>query len=110
MQRNYRVHRGEDVLGYVGSDERFPGEPFEPAAAFFEIESLFAKEHELVMRAADLDQMGRVDEAESVLNDEVEPIIQQILAPGVRFEALRTILCSFECLELSIFDGRACWR
>ena len=109
MRRRYKIYRGDQLLGYVGFDDKSPCERFEPAEAFHEVEALFAREHELSMRAGNLHQSKYEHQVDNLIRD-AERVMDEILAPGVRFEAMEDILCSFECDQLSIFEGRVCWR
>ena len=109
MKRCYQVYRGDQLLGYVGLDDQSPCEPFEPADGFREVEALFAKEKEVATLACELDRTGQREQADAMFL-EADKLQDQILAPGVRFEALEAMLSSFECIGLSIFDGRICWR
>ncbi len=109
MKRRYRVFRGEVVLGYVGFDDQWPCEPFEPTDAFNEVKDLFDKEHELGRLAGEVDERGDVERFDQLMS-EADAVMDEIVAPGIHFEALEKILCSFDCDQLSIFDGRVCWR
>ncbi|WP_182865990.1 hypothetical protein [Stieleria mannarensis] len=109
MRRRYKIYRGDQLLGFVGFDDQSPCEPFEPTEAFIGVEALFEKENELAKLAAEADaarDLARFDQ----LIDEMNQVMDEIVAPGVRFEAMESILGSFECDQLSIFDGRVCWR
>ncbi len=106
MQRRYKIYRGDQLLGYVGFDDNLPCEPFEAAEAFHQVEELFAMENRLAARAGELDQPDEVD----ALLLEAEKVMDEILAPGVRFEAMEGILSSFKCDQLTIHAGRVCWR
>ncbi|WP_148080128.1 hypothetical protein [Roseimaritima ulvae] len=109
MKRCYKIYRGDEVLGFAGLDDQWPGEPFEPAESFSATEELFAKEHEVAMQASEFDRVGQRDQADSLFL-EADRLQDQILAPGVRFEAMQDMLASFDCISLWIFDGRVGWR
>ncbi|MCC9600785.1 hypothetical protein LOC67_09430 [Stieleria sp. JC731] len=109
MQRRYELYRGDEFLGFVGSDDQWPCEPFEAAPAFEALADLFAKEHELSMLACEMGRIGKLDQEEALFI-EADKLMEQILEPGVRMKALHPIDCSFECIDLSIHDGRVCWR
>lgn len=109
MKRRYEIYRGSKLLGYVGFDDQAPCEPFEPAEAFAETETLFNREYEASARAGEVNEDKEPDRFDKLMS-EAEEIMDEIVAPGIRFKALEDTLCSFDCTQLSIFDGRVCWR
>ncbi|WP_206036389.1 hypothetical protein [Crateriforma spongiae] len=73
------------------------------------MKDLFDKEHELGRLAGEVDERGDVERFDQLMS-EADAVMDEIVAPGIHFEALEKILCSFDCDQLSIFDGRVCWR
>lgn len=106
MKRWLKIYRGGSLLGYAGLEDGLgPCCPFEAADGFWEIEPLFRQEHELTMQlAGDLS-----DERESEIIEACDALMEEILAPGVSMKTLEDVDC-FDCLQLSIGDGRVCWR
>jgi hypothetical protein len=102
------IYRGNELLGYVGSDDAWPCEPFEPADAFHQVALLFAKEHELAMKSAELSRTSHADEANEVMAS-ADRVLNEILKPGVRFHHMDGSF-AFDCIGLSIAEGRVCWR
>lgn len=101
-----QIYRGESLLGYVGLDDGpEPCHPFEAADGFEEVAPLFQKEHELgMLLGGDLS-----DENELEIVEACEAIMEEILAPGVTMKTLEGTFC-FDCIQISIGEGRVCWR
>ncbi len=107
MKRYQKIYRGEKLLGYAGLDDGLgPCRPFEAADGFCEVEQLFKKEQEIAMR---LDNDSLTDEQELEIVAACDAVMEEILAPGVKFTTLDDVDC-FDCIQLSIFNGRVCWR
>jgi hypothetical protein len=107
MKRWLKIYRGVSLLGYAGLDEGLgPCHPFEAANGFWEVEPLFTQEHELTMQLAD-DNVS--EERVSEIVEACEALMEEILAPGVSMKTLEDTHC-FDCMELTIGDGRVCWR
>lgn len=107
MKRWMKIYRGVSLLGYAGLDDGLgPCCPFEAADGFWEVESLFQKEYELGMMLDD-DNLSKERELEIV--DACDAIMEEILAPGVKMTTLEDTYC-FDCIQLTIGEGRVCWR
>jgi hypothetical protein len=109
MKRCQKIYRGNKLLGYAGLDDGLgPCRPFEAAEGFFEVEHLFKEEDRLTKEWAALDKRNN-PEKELELVTEIESVMAEILAPGVRmYEKDDNI--GFECIDLTIANGRVCWR
>lgn len=102
-----KIVRGDSLLGYVGHDDGLgPCHPFEAADGFEEVAAMFQKEHELALL---LDDDDLNDEREMEIIEACDAIMEEILAPGVRMTTLEDTFC-FDCLQLTIGEGRVCWR
>lgn len=109
MKRWLKIYRGNNLLGYVGLEDRLgPCSPFEPAEYFFEVEHLFKAEDCLFEEWAALDKRNN-PEKELELVTKIETVMSEILAPGVRMYHMEDTI-GFECIELTIAKGRVCWR
>ncbi len=107
MKRWKKIYRGDTLIGYAGLDNGLkPCKPFEPAEDFAEVEHLFRKEQELEML---LDNDDLSDEQRLEIVEACDVVMEEILAPGVKVTTLDDIYC-FDCIQLTIFDGRVCWR
>ncbi len=107
MKRWMKIYRGDSLLGYAGHDDGLgPCRPFEAAEGFREVESLFEKEHKTEML---LDNDALSDEQQLEIVAECDAIMEEILAPGVKMTTLEDVFC-FDCIQLTIGDGRVCWR
>lgn len=107
MKRWMKIYRGDSLLGYAGHDDGLgPCRPFEAADGFREVESLFQKEHELgsLLEADNLNV-----EKETEIVEACDAIMEEILVPGIKMTTLEDIFC-FDCIQLTIGDGRVCWR
>ncbi|MFO0923567.1 MAG: hypothetical protein U0905_13885 [Pirellulales bacterium] len=105
MIRQLKIFRGNTLLGYVGLDDGLGHcRPFEPAEGYSEIEALFLREHELSMQLEDSDP-----EEESKMIEILDSLMEEILGPGVTIQSMDGTQ-SFGCLQLTIGDGRVCWR
>ncbi len=94
------------LLGYVGLEDGLGAcHPFEAADAFWEIEPLFKQEHVLTMELAG----DHSDTREAEIIAACDALMEEILAPGVSMKTLDDVYC-FDCMQLSIGDGRVCWR
>ncbi len=109
MKRYQKIYRGKKLLGYAGlDDERKPCRPFEAAEGFFEVEHLFKEEDRLTKEWIALDKRNN-PEKELELVGKLEAIMEKILEPGVRMYHMNDDI-GFECIDLTIADGRVCWR
>lgn len=102
-----KIYRGNSLLGYVGLDDGLGYcHPFEAADGFEEVASLFQKEHELAQL---LDDDAFSDDKELEIVEACDAIMAEILAPGVKMTTLEDTYC-FDCIQLTIGQGRVCWR
>ncbi len=85
-----------------------PCRPFEAAEGFFEVEHLFIEEDRLTKEWIALDKRNN-PEKELELVGKLEAIMEKILEPGVRMYHMNDDI-GFECIDLTIADGRVCWR
>ncbi len=108
VSHRFNIYRGGVLIGYVGNDDHWPGEPFEPTEAFSKVEHLFLQEHELTEKADQCLSDGKEQESEMWL-EKAEKVMDQIVEPGVRLEHPDGSY-DFDCNTLVIFDGRVCWR
>ncbi len=108
MKRYQKIYRDNKLLGYAGLDEFGPCRPFEAAEGFFEVEHLFKEEDRLTKEWAALDKSNN-PKKELELVAQLESVMAEILAPGVRMYHIEDAI-GFECIELTIADGRVCWR
>ncbi len=56
-----------------------------------------------------LDNDALSDEQQLEIVAECDAIMEEILAPGVKMTTLEDVFC-FDCIQLTIGDGRVCWR
>ena len=96
------------MIGYVGNDDQWPGEPFEPTAEFSKVEYLFKHERELTDKADQCLSDDKEQESEMWL-EKADKVMDQIVGPGLRLEHPDGSY-GFYCNTLAIFDGRVCWR
>lgn len=102
-----KIYRGDTLLGYAGLDDGLgPCCPFEAADGFGEVAHLFQKEHELGLLLGD-DDLSKKKQLEIV--EACDTIMKEILAPGVTMTTLEDTYC-FDCIQLTIGEGRVCWR
>lgn len=105
MKRHLKIYRGTSLLGYVGLDDGLgPCSPFEPAEGFSAVEALFHREYELAMQLDDTDP-----EEESQTIEILDSLMEEILGPGITMQSMDGQQ-TFECMQLTIGDGRVCWR
>lgn len=102
-----KIFRGQSLLGYVGREDGLgPCHPFEAAEGFTEVSSLFQRLHETELL---LDNDDLSDERESEIVEAADAIMEEILAPGVTMTTLDDTHC-FDCIQITIGEGRVCWR